>query len=175
MRLEQEFPDDDYCLSGLFVPAVNELRYAGWHIAKYIDEKDPSSIGKAVSHCLRAEYDAYDCGIQFFLGECRSFQIDYKRIPISSVIPGYNDIVVKLNQIAQNPATRDNAANRVVSLKKEEFESLADIYTVFQAARDELNKIGKNNSRKNFWLVLSVAVSVVSAVAAVATFFCACR
>ena len=72
-------------LQGLLFPAVNELRYAGFHASKALtldgdDQKE--AYESAERHCRRACYDAIDVQIQYCLCECRRFQNDYRLVLI---------------------------------------------------------------------------------------------
>lgn len=58
---------------GPFTPSVNELRYAGKHLVDFLEKGNTDSVNRGIAHCLRAEFDAYDCAIQFLLTECRDF------------------------------------------------------------------------------------------------------
>ncbi|MDO5580662.1 MAG: hypothetical protein Q4G69_05975 [Planctomycetia bacterium] len=87
-------------ISGVFLPAIDELRYAGCHISRYIQQKSKKQpkkelkdeLTKAIEHCKRAKFDAIDCIIQFYLQECAQFQNDYKGITIGDIIPDYQDL-----------------------------------------------------------------------------------
>ena len=160
---------------GPFLPAINELRYAACHIADYLENRDAISIQKAVSHCQRAEYDAYDCQIHFFLSECRQFQDDYRTVVISSVIPDYIDITQKLSDISLNPTTREQATEQIINDKQRDTEELVSIYRRFQASRDELNKLVgqkvREGVRERESFRETIIAAIVGAVAgAVATF-----
>lgn len=50
---ERAFPD-----RGVSVPAVNELRYAGYHLLRWERTKNEEELGKALNHAKRAYYDA---------------------------------------------------------------------------------------------------------------------
>lgn len=75
----------------LSIPAVNELRYAGYHMAQYLSGNGESEIElrKAQNHCKRAIYDAVEAGITHQLEMVRIFQHDFKVLILSDFIPNY--------------------------------------------------------------------------------------
>lgn len=78
---------------GLCFPAVNELRYAGNHLARVLSAHElPQALidaDKALCHAQRAIYDAYDALIMFYFKQCQNFKEDYQSTYISSTIPQY--------------------------------------------------------------------------------------
>lgn len=75
----------------LSIPAVNELRYAGYHMVQYLSGNGDSEIElkKAQNHCKRAIYDAVEAGITHQLEMIRIFQHDFKVLILSDFIPNY--------------------------------------------------------------------------------------
>ena len=163
--------DEPIEIYGPFLPAINELRYASWHIANYLEQADVSSLNKAIAHCRRAEFDAYDCGIQFFVDECRRFQDDYKNVTIASVVSDYSRLTLRVNQIARNPATRDIDLSQAILQKRQDFQDLAEIYALFQSSRDELNKLVRVHVRsRNRW-ILGLTISLIGLAATLIMLF----
>ncbi|MDA3898214.1 MAG: hypothetical protein PF482_18925 [Desulfobacteraceae bacterium] len=73
----------------LVVPAVNQLRYTGNHLVRYLSSLDGDELRDAGKHAKRATYDAYEAAIVYHLLEYKKFCDDYRRIQISEVIPDY--------------------------------------------------------------------------------------
>lgn len=75
----------------LSIPAVNELRYAGYHMVQYLSGAGEPEIElkKAQNHCKRAIYDAVEAGITHQLEMIRIFQHDFKVLILSDFIPNY--------------------------------------------------------------------------------------
>lgn len=150
--------------AGLFIPAVNELRYAGCHIARYLEGHVQSDLDKAVAHCQRAEFDAYDCCIQFLLDECHRFQDDYENVVIPSVVPNYSDLILSLSRISRTAVPRDELTQQAVDQKQKDYNKLAGIYDTFQVSRSELNKLVRDknkNSTRWWWAIIIAAASLV--------------
>lgn len=80
----------------LSIPAINELRYAGYHITRFIaastKEAANEEFGKAEKHCKRAVYDAAEAGVTFQLEMIKVFQTDFRSVRIATVIPNYPEI-----------------------------------------------------------------------------------
>lgn len=87
----------------LFIPSVNELRYAGCHLSKSTVATDFETIkgelGKAKKHCKRAIYDALEVGITYYLERLRVFQEDYKTVVLSPIISDLSVIQAKIVEI----------------------------------------------------------------------------
>ncbi len=75
----------------LIVPAVNQLRYTGNHLIRYLS--DPAveaaryELADAIKHCKRATYDAYEAAILHQLMELKKFKDDYRKTQITTIIP----------------------------------------------------------------------------------------
>lgn len=86
-------------VSGIVIPAINELRYSAQHIILSLNDtsvKDQEeSILRAIRHAQRASYDAIEAGILYALDEIRSMQDGYQDMAISSVIQGWTEIMGK--------------------------------------------------------------------------------
>ncbi|MDR1291539.1 MAG: hypothetical protein LBK06_10095 [Planctomycetaceae bacterium] len=90
---------------GLLVPAINELRYAGFHAASALTLSGAEKIvayQKAIAHCKRASYDSLDASIQFCFSLCQTFREDYRLITVSDVIPDYSESRGRLDDIADD-------------------------------------------------------------------------
>ncbi len=79
--------------SELVIPAVNQLRYCGNHLARYLSNTDNNEeLQDAAKHCKRATYDAYEAAITYQLLEFHKFKDDYRMIQVGTIIPDYADI-----------------------------------------------------------------------------------
>lgn len=74
---EEKLKDVELQDSELSIPAINQLRYAGYHLARAFCEDSPEivnvQINKAKGHCKRAIYDAHEVGIINLLEQIRIF------------------------------------------------------------------------------------------------------
>lgn len=62
-------------VSSYFQPSINELRYAGKHISIYLVTHEQNDYEKAISHVLRAVYDARDMLMLLYLEKINDFEI----------------------------------------------------------------------------------------------------
>lgn len=112
------------------IPAVNELRYAGYHIVRSL-RAGPADrleqLARAERHCRRAVYDALDAGIVHCLNKVEAFREAYKSLPIVSIFPAYADI-----RRACMPA------QEIVSQARLDVESRQDHCERARAALDDL-------------------------------------
>lgn len=80
--------------SELVIPAVNQLRYAGNHLTRYLDGfKNLHELDAVAKHCQRAVYDAYEAAIISALLEYDKFCDDYRMVVISDIVNDYTETV----------------------------------------------------------------------------------
>ena len=160
----------DHPSEGVDTPAINELRYAGFHALRAIiardngnDEAHLEEIRRAIRHCQRATYDAYDSGIFFLLKQFSAFRSDYKTLQIGPVVPDYLVITKRmqeardmLREARDAEESREDFYARVVGI----WERLHDDMRTLTAAREELNKglAGAISQSKRFWVVPALTV-----------------
>lgn len=166
-------PDDltlgDF-ISGVLVPAINELRYAGRHAAQALQNSADSNTeyDKAIRHCNRACFDAIDAQVQYYLAECRQFSIDYSRVVVSTVIKDYGADKSWLNQFKL-----DLSAN--VNVPKEDrwqwlvanLPNLRDINMQWDGGREDLNKMLEEANSIRWHRTVTTVISVIVAAATV--------
>ncbi len=75
------------------IPAILELRNAGQHLLKAIDDQghlvDQDELVSAISHTRRACYEATEAGIMIALAIVKKFKDDYPKTPVAGIIPDY--------------------------------------------------------------------------------------
>lgn len=158
----------------LAIPAVNELRYAGWHLLEALCSGGPDNgaeqLARARRHCQRAIFDASDAGVVYLLERVKTFQDDYRRIPISDVIHNYTDLRKNIadtrNEISKARETNESrdgyyqqAASSVIRLK--------NIVDLLEESREELNKVVRRDNRGAFMSWLMVVITAIGAGATV--------
>jgi hypothetical protein len=155
----------------LGIPAINELRYAGYHLALFI--KDPKNkvdeIRKACGHCQRATYDAYEASIIYCIEEYKTFQRDYKDSVIPDVIPDYVEKIKIIKHAIRFIDSIDKETKAQNYEKcKEYHEALINLVESLNEARPELNKKIKAERRNAqlLWgsLILGIAVLIATLV-----------
>lgn len=135
---------NDLVAAGLVFPAVNELRYAGFHACKAYDgEHDfTKELEAAIRHCKRAIYDVLDTQLEFYLFSCDRFIDDYNEITVVDTVPDFLDDYSVIEDIKDSPSHRDSSDRyKEWEEKSECVQQIQDIYRRWRAARLELNKL----------------------------------
>jgi hypothetical protein len=130
---------------GLHVPAVNQLRYAGHHLLRYLGSggQDTEEMTKAQRHCQRAMYDAYDAQIQSLLNDISDFQADFRHTVIVDIYPSYKELTAAkkeaLDFLGSGHGNHDGRADMYQALK-DHLERLRTLTADLPMAREELKK-----------------------------------
>ncbi len=85
----------------VLIPAVNQLRYAGYHILQSRNNNTGdcanNHLCKALGHCQRASYDAVECSLSELLGFFNRFsKAGYPYDAIQKIFPKYEKWKPKL-------------------------------------------------------------------------------
>ena len=170
-----EYRDD------LDIPALNQLRYAGHHFLKAVDEdgqvSDMSELSRARVHCQRAMYDASEAGIQQAIREIQDFRDEFREIVVTDVVADYLSIVAGQERatkvIVAGRAERESA-ERQAGEYMELFRGLRESVGLLDAARDDLNAkklaIGRERRRYNSHLALIALAALASLAIATSNF-----
>ena len=106
-RLRDEYDTADKVLSEVQafvdeagVPAINELRYAGYHLLNTIipanGEGPPhEELTRAVNHCKRATYEASEMGLLTAFDKVTAFKATYEQVVVSQVVNDWQEILTK--------------------------------------------------------------------------------
>jgi len=157
----------------LIIPAVNELRYAGYHISKYINYPEAKDeIDRAIGHCKRARYDAYEAGIIYYHREFLKFQNDYKTVVITASLPDYLKYCREMNRAIDFIKGTDKETKDVHYQQCSEiFKTMVNISKDIVIAREELNKVLKKERAESFMAIFMAAVTALALVFSVYSFF----
>jgi hypothetical protein len=145
-RAEEEIKKVEDLAGEVAIPAINELRYAGYHVLQALSgnsEDQDEQFRRAKRHCERAQYDASDMGVVYLLEKIKIFVDDYKDIAITDVLPDYVGMRSKLEEINDRRADAlKNSDNRngFYESAAGDLGELSDIALNFDLAREELNK-----------------------------------
>jgi len=142
---------------GVELAAVNQLRYAGNHVLRSVlaqeggrnAERD-EEMQRALRHCERALYDAYDAAVFFRLAQFQQFQHDYRAVPVTEVIPTYPDIrlqVRKARDLLRTARSSADSRGDFYRQVREIHATLAESMDLLDEAREELNK-----RNRRFWV-----------------------
>lgn len=165
---------------GLAIASVNQLRYAGFHLANACVEetldKATDHFVRARRHCLRSIYDAFDGGIIFILTEIARFQKDYRAIDIASLVPEYPKIRHAAREAKELLNTaKENRPGRQMYFKtaSETYKKLESMNDTLETARALLNKAltKQNRDAKAYWVKIGlILMGVFTSFAAAAVF-----
>ena len=132
---------------GADTAAINELRYAGYHVLKALSKDNEAEVTeelrRAYRHCLRAFYEVCDGAVFYYLLQYQQFKRDYATVVVSDVVPNYLDIekrMIEAKRVLQEARSGSGDRDDHYQIFPDITNSLkADIETL-DAARDELNK-----------------------------------
>ncbi len=160
------------------IPAINELRYAGYHLSIFLDQlargapPDDDELSAAERHCMRASYEAGEAGILAALAEIDVFKQDYRMVPITDVVPHWLTMLRDCQHARDTvlAADRENGSARSIDHQMYEgmFDKLSGYCTDLELAREELNK--KLKLSRNSWRLALLAVLTGGAGVIVAIF-----
>ncbi len=150
LKAENELKTIEQLNEALPIPPVNELRYAGNHLARAWDAfnkgDEPTrddEILMAAKHCQRSIYDSYEMGIQFQLDRVNKFRDDYRKIPVTQTLKNYSELRAQATRAykhIQEVATK-HKGNREVYYDdcREHYKKIEDVADILDASRDDLN------------------------------------
>ncbi len=144
--------------NGLNVAVLNELRYAGKHatrVSKYLLELQKTSpenieecnnialnawkeLLSAIGHAKRAEYDAFDASLMYYLIKCNEFTELFQSTNVERYIPEYTAHKKELIRIKNTIAQESRGSEDYFKHKKEQVARVADIYQKWDAKRSIL-------------------------------------
>lgn len=154
------------------IPAMNELRNAGHHFLKSVDDNgkmiNPNELTRAINHAKRACYEAGEAGILIALDEIHAFKEDFRGIRISQAVPGFVEMMAKASEardtITQSRANEEDKT-RDHQARMDAFDELRGICRILEAARDECQALVSEavTASRRFYigLVVTIALAVI--------------
>ena len=126
----------EYLDKELIIPSVNQLRYAGYHVARAISSLDPVALdehlGKAINHCKRSYYDTKEVAVIYLLEKIEAFQNDFRTsAEVLKVMPNYCDLIVSAQE----------ASDHIESVKNNHYDNREEFYTSCDPHYDILKSI----------------------------------
>ena len=172
VREVAEFEDE------VAIPAINELRYAGYHLLQSIGDdgtiSEEEQFRRAISHCERAMYESAEAGINSVLVWIDQFREDYKNIVVKDVVDDYARILAHTRKaqdlIARGRSDQMSSSDRV-SRYMETFRQLRKYSQLLEASRDDLNaKLSEQVRDKRRFIIrcLLILLGVVVGAASIA-------
>lgn len=152
------------------IPAINELRYAGYHLVSALSANDEqgkeSHLVSAINHCRRASYEAAEAGVMTALDRIMIFKEDYRLVTITDCIPGWIEILDQCDQCKHALArSRNKGDDRSEDheIHMDAFDELVTICRRLDVAREELNKkiIVQTTEARRFFLMAALAVGAI--------------
>lgn len=168
-KAELNLKSAEHLTNNVFIPAVNELRYAGNHLFRYLCDGDKDGLLSAQKHCKRAIYDAAEGPLLKFLGDVVQFQDDYSKEPCVTDVMSDYVVHMKKVQDARNLIAKVQPASReeYFELVEPHLNTLSEIVNLLDAARPEINKRMRRDSQNRRWVYVGLIIAVVGAVFAV--------
>ena len=167
---------------GIFIPALNELRYAAKHLADFILSDNLEDIYEAIFHCVRAKNDALDCLVEYLLREVRWFEKQYEELEIDEVLgekyKNYRrQIEVALDGLGKFPEDDEKSKDarhteidiEKISKSADERAKLCEILketrNLFKANRASLNRKLKRLRNERYYKLLGLLIAFLTLIA----------
>lgn len=157
---EKRIKEIEHANEGLDIPAINELRYAAYHLLEILNSSPTSQEAhkpKLKAHLQRAIYDACEALISLQLKELKTFQDDYRLIVVSDVVKNYQELMQQAEQasslIKGNKRGHEGRESYYADALKH-VDTLKVTNVTLRAARDDLNKklaLQRRDSRR--WIL----------------------
>ena len=153
----------------LFVPGVNQLRYAGQHLVRALGATDEqaarSNLDAAERHAQRALYDINDAAIQYHLAGITRIRTQYF-VNLNAIVPNYQEVVDAVRSARKNleRVSNEHKDNRE-QFYKEAREHVAKLHDAHEIMKDAIPDIAAEMKRQNdrtrlmragFWVAVIV-------------------
>lgn len=120
----------------LAIPAINELRYTGYHLTRFINAKfakeKEDALDTAIKQCKRAYFDGKEAIILYYLDEINKFKAIFEKNPFTiEIIKEYPKIIADVEETFEHFKTiRDN-----------HYESKEEFYETCEPHCEKLKKV----------------------------------
>lgn len=154
----------------LSIPAINELRYAGYHMAQYLAGTGAvgEQLGKAENHCKRAIYDAVEAGVTHQLELIKIFQHDFRNLIISETVSRYPEIKKQIKaagDLILSPRGNTKDRSEYYEECSNHLEKLREANDELETYRDDLLKRLQRTNRDVWMYRATIATLFVGALA----------
>lgn len=176
-KAEKDLKKSEHLDTKLTIPCINELRYAGYHIAKATsNDNTDENLKKAVGHCKRAIYDANESAIVFLLERIATFQNDYSKSPnVSTIVLGYSKLKQEILEISEriqhNKKQNRDSRDQYYEACTNDCDRLKDIESLLNISRDEINVLEARDVKATRRFILGILISFISLALIATNFF----
>jgi hypothetical protein len=123
------------------IPAISELRYAGYHLVQWFRSGEDNDLLKAKEHSKRATFEAARYGIYFCSEEIRYFRKVYGGDILPSIIPDYAREMKEVEDLKASISQKNNkSAEERVESCVEGLYKIKDIRDKLIVCQPDLNK-----------------------------------
>ncbi len=157
--------------TGLFVPVLNELRYAGYHLAKWNLNKDNNTLEKARDHSQRALYDAKELVLYGYLDLVDAIIDGFGKhkgllVKISPDYPKLKRKILEAKTFSSSKPDSDDfsARERFIKNCEKHIVSLKEFYAAYTLMEEELCSQKAKDENAEYWTKVSVAIGVIGAI-----------
>jgi hypothetical protein len=146
---------------GLFVPSVNQLRYALRDTLNELVKGKAGGINEGIVHAKRAVYDVYEVEYLYVRTKFRNFDYDYRFVELTLAIPSYVEWKATFDNMDSKLAaiSIDNRENYYKVLI-DEIAKLTEIVVRLESYRPDLNKQLKWKQRQRVVLVIGAIAAL---------------
>lgn len=150
---------------GLFVPSVNQLRYALRDALNEIVKGKHGGLDEAIIHAKRAIYDVYEVEFLYVRTKFSNFNYDYRLMELSLVIPKYVEWKASFDS-TKSKLDQISIENRDLyyEVLKPEITKLKGIVTQLESYRADLNKQLARRQRKRIFVTLTAAAALFTTI-----------
>ena len=163
------------------VPAVLQLRYAGYHLAQWILTQKDETLDKARAHSKRSVFDAARHGILFCSLAIKKYRDMYGGDILPETVSGYSEKMLKVQKASDMALTEGNEETRAAACENS-FNEIKDILTELIACQSDLNKRAEQRMREEYkhkqeenrykrGLIITIATLTATIAAAIFTAF----
>lgn len=177
LEAEKSIKDCENITNELPQGAVNELRYAGKHLTKFLLEEDKEELNKFYRHCKRAQYDAQELSILMLKTKIDNYLdllignediaqdiFGNKYLEILTLRRDTNKTIIEVNNTQDNREDYLHKILEIVPLLQENLQAIEDLFPAVQS------KIKKQNSQKKIVIIgaitgiIGVLIGAVTAI-----------
>jgi len=158
------------------IPAISQLRYSGWHLARWLNlyiegkegEDSEREFLESTNHSKRALFEAARHGILFCMEGIKSFRDMYSGEIMPQIVTGYSEKMLKVDEsrkfvISVSEAERNVRADACYR----HFVTIKDILQELICCQPDLNELKAKKENDNKRHKLLVAISIISIIVAI--------